>query len=64
MIEDARKRVDAHILDLRLTADLNLFEFPFTATMHINNLLQYNYVDLVGSIAPIRQVVLTLETEL
>ncbi|MCB0281817.1 MAG: TonB-dependent receptor [Calditrichaeota bacterium] len=64
VIEDARKRVDAHILDLRLTADLNLFELPFTATMHINNLLQYNYVDLVGSIAPIRQVVLTLETEL
>lgn len=64
VIEDARKRVDAHVLDLRLAADFKLAGLPFTGTLQMNNLLQYNYVDLVGSIGPITQFVLTLETEL
>lgn len=64
VIEDARERIDAHVVDFRISADFHLAGTPVSTSLQINNLLQYNYVDLVGSIAPIRQFVLTLETEL
>ena len=37
---------------------------PITATLNINNLPQYNYVELIGNLAPPRSIVLTLEAKL
>ncbi|HCK98914.1 MAG TPA: hypothetical protein DHW42_02240 [Candidatus Marinimicrobia bacterium] len=60
VIRDADKRIDAHIVDLRI-----LFSMPGSGgcqiSCQVNNLLQYHYVDLVGSIAPIRNILFTLE---
>ncbi len=62
IIADAKERVDAHVVDLRLSATFKFSGVPLKTTIQANNIFQYNYIDLVGSIAPIRQFVLTLET--
>lgn len=58
VIPDTEKRVAAHVVDLRLQTQIS----KTTLSLQVNNMLQYNYVDVVGMIAPIRQYVLTLET--
>ncbi|UCF65726.1 MAG: TonB-dependent receptor [bacterium] len=62
LIEDAEQRVDAHIVDLRLLWNVKINPVPFRVTFQINNILRYHYVDLVGSLAPLRGFTLTLET--
>jgi len=61
-IKDYDERVAAHIVDVRLSAKIQLSKLPLKTTFQINNLLQYHYVDLIGSVAPIRNFVFTIET--
>jgi iron complex outermembrane receptor protein len=63
LIPDAEERVDTHLVDLHVAADFKLAPASLTASLHINNLLNYYYVDMVGSLAPLRNIVLTLETD-
>ncbi len=63
-IEDADERVPAHILDLRLAYTIEMAQNTFEISFQFNNLLQYHYLDLVGSIAPTRHFVLTLSGRL
>ncbi|MCK4559419.1 MAG: TonB-dependent receptor [Calditrichia bacterium] len=60
LIDDADERVPAHIVDLRISYLLLISGKPVTASFQINNLLQYHYLDLVGSIARTRNFMLTL----
>ncbi len=62
IIPNATERVEAHVVDMRLSANFKLGSIPLTTSVQVNNILQYNYVSFVGSIAPIRQFVLSLET--
>jgi outer membrane receptor for ferrienterochelin and colicins len=62
LIPDAEKRVDAHIVDVRAAIPVQISRIPLLLTLQINNLLQYYYVDLIGSLAPLRNFTLTLET--
>ncbi len=62
IITDAEERVAAHIVDLRISRKIDMTFFPVEISFQINNLLQYNYVDVIGTIAPIRNYVITLET--
>ena len=64
IVVDGNKRVATYIADLRLGANFTEIGFPLSATFSINNILQYNYVELIGNIAPPRNMVLTLETRL
>jgi outer membrane cobalamin receptor len=64
LIEDADARVDAHIVDFRVSKKFNLRQMAATLSLVVNNLFQYYYVDLVGSLAPLRQIVLTLDFSL
>ncbi len=59
-IADAEARVPAHILDLRIIYSFSLSDYQLETSLQLNNLFQYHYVDLVGSIAPTRNFVLTL----
>jgi len=59
-IEDAEARVPAHIVDLRIIYSFTFIDYKFETSLQFNNLLQYHYVDLVGSIAPTRNFVLSL----
>jgi outer membrane receptor for ferrienterochelin and colicins len=62
LIKDADQRVDAHIIDARIASNFLLSGFPLRISFQINNLLRYYYVDLVGSLAPLRTFVITAET--
>lgn len=64
IIPDSDKQVDAHVVDLRFSAVAPVFGQPVRISFHVNNLLQYNYVEVVGALAPIRNYVLTFETGL
>jgi outer membrane receptor protein involved in Fe transport len=59
-IDDVDERVDAHIVDLRFVYSFKINGSPLETSVQINNLLQYHYLDLVGSIAKTRNFVLTL----
>jgi iron complex outermembrane receptor protein len=61
VINDADKRVSAHVVDLRLSADLIIATKPVRMSLQVNNLFQYHYTDLIASISPIRNYVLTID---
>ncbi|MCZ6776832.1 MAG: hypothetical protein O7D34_10290 [Ignavibacteria bacterium] len=58
------RRIGILIVFASLGANFTEIGFPLSATFSINNILQYNYVELIGNIAPPRNMVLTLETTL
>jgi iron complex outermembrane receptor protein len=59
-IEDVDDRVDAHIVDLRVVYSFRFEGSLMKTSLQVNNLLQYHYLDVVGSIAKTRHFVLTL----
>ena len=63
-ITNGEQRVPIYITDVRIAATLLEFGLPFRASLNINNLLNYNYVELVGNMAPPRHIVLTFEGSL
>ncbi|MDI6803282.1 MAG: TonB-dependent receptor [Bacteroidota bacterium] len=63
-IVDAEKRVPTYVIDTHISSIFKFGEVPLRSSFHINNLLQYNYVELIGNVAPIRNFVLRLETSL
>jgi outer membrane receptor for ferrienterochelin and colicins len=62
IIPDAEERVADHMVDVRISRLIDFDLMPLKISLQINNLLQYNYVDVIGSIAPIRNYVLSLES--
>ncbi|MBM2844755.1 MAG: Iron complex outer rane receptor protein [Bacteroidetes bacterium] len=64
IIKDGEYRVDIYVVDLRFGYDFAAVDLPLIATLNINNLFQYNYVELIGNIAPPRSIILTLQTSL
>jgi outer membrane receptor for ferrienterochelin and colicins len=63
-VADAGERVDIVVVDVRLGADFRGIGVPLSATLSVNNLFQYNYVELIANLAPPRSFVLTLEANL
>jgi outer membrane receptor for ferrienterochelin and colicins len=61
VVRDGRKRVDVYVVDLRAGYNLAGAGFPLRVMFNIKNLLNYNYVELIGNIAPIRNYSLSLE---
>jgi outer membrane receptor protein involved in Fe transport len=61
IIRDADKRISAHVVDLRLSAELTIAKKTVRTSLQINNLFQYHYTDLIAAISPIRNYVLTLD---
>jgi outer membrane receptor protein involved in Fe transport len=59
-IEDVDERVDAHIVDLRIIYSFKIDGMSLQTSIQANNLFQYHYLDLVGSIAKTRNIMLTL----
>jgi hypothetical protein len=61
IIPDGDERVDIFVLDAN--AGINLFKYniPARAFLRINNILNYNYFELIGNIAPIRNISLNIE---
>jgi iron complex outermembrane receptor protein len=64
IINDADVRGPAHIVDLRFIYTFSISDRPFEISLQLKNLLQYYYVDLVGSIAPTQNFVFTFSGKL
>jgi iron complex outermembrane receptor protein len=64
VIRDGDRRVPVNVVDLRVGSDLGFLGFPLTAQVNVNNVFQYNYVELIGNLAPPRSIVLTLDADL
>ena len=60
IIPDGDERVQILVTDVRIGAEFRLGRVPVTATFMVNNLLQYNYVELIGNLMPPRTFVLVL----
>lgn len=61
IIKDGDTVVPVNVVDLRFGADFSGMGFPLNAALNVNNLFGYNYVELIGNMAPPRNFVLTLE---
>ncbi len=61
LIKDGDRRVDVFVVDLRFGASFYGYNIPLNAYLNINNLLNYNYVEMIGNISPIRNISLNLE---
>ncbi len=62
IIKDGDVVVPINVVDLRFGADFTTMGIPLNATLNANNIFGYNYVELIGNMAPLRNFVLTLET--
>jgi outer membrane receptor for ferrienterochelin and colicins len=61
LIPNGDLRVAVYVLDLRASYNLLSLGIPLKAYFNINNALNYNYVELIGNIAQIRNYSLSLE---
>ena len=60
-ITNGDARVASYIVDAHLSYKLMDIGIPMSVDFSVNNLLGYNYVELIGNMAPPRQFVLSLE---
>ena len=63
IIPDGDQRQNIFVTDVRAGADLSFTGIPLTATLNVNNLFQYNYVELIGNLMPPRTYVMVLEAK-
>jgi outer membrane receptor protein involved in Fe transport len=61
VIPDGEERVEVYVLDINAGVNLFQYNIPARFFFNIKNLLNYNYVELIGNIAPIRYYSLNLE---
>jgi outer membrane receptor for ferrienterochelin and colicins len=61
VVPDAGEQVAAHIVDFRIVSPTIFVGIPARMIFQVRNVLQYNYLELVGSLAPPRQFILSLE---
>ena len=61
LLKDGRMRVPVYVLDLRANSSLDIFGIPGKISINANNILNYNYVELIGNLAPIRNYSVGLE---
>ena len=64
LVPDGQLRVDVFVLDLRAGYNLNFYDTPLKVFLNANNVLNYNYVELIGNLAPIRNFSLSMELKL
>ncbi len=60
-VPDGDKRVKIIVLDARLGVNLFSYKIPMRVFLNANNILNYNYVEMIGNVAPIRNFSLNLE---
>ena len=61
IIPDGDQRVQILVTDVRAGVDFTSMGVPLSATINVNNIFQYNYVELIGNLMPPRTYVLVLE---
>jgi outer membrane receptor for ferrienterochelin and colicins len=61
IIPHGDKRVEVYVLDLNTGYNFLQSGLPLRIYVNVKNLLNYNYVELIGKIAPIRNISLSFE---
>jgi len=61
IVNDGDLRVTAYVLDLRTSYNLNSIGIPASIFLNANNVLNYNYVELIGNLKPIRNYSLSIQ---
>jgi iron complex outermembrane receptor protein len=61
LVPDGDKRVAIYVLDARIGFNLFTLNIPGRIFLNAANLLNYNYVELIGNIAPIRNFSISTE---
>lgn len=61
LVKDGDTRVDIYVLDLRGGVNLFSYNIPARIFLNFNNILNYNYVEMIGNVSPIRNFSLSLE---
>lgn len=61
LVKDGDKRVPVYVLDFRTGYNLLSLGLPGKILLNINNLLNYNYIEIIGNLSPIRNASVGLE---
>jgi len=64
IVSDAGRRVAAYVTDIRAGWDFSSMGIPVSVIMLVNNVFQYNYAEIVGNVAPIRNFTLAADWRL
>ncbi len=62
IVTDGNQRVPAYVTDIRAGVDLASIGFPLDASIIVNNLFNYYYVEMIGNMAPLRNYSLVVST--
>jgi iron complex outermembrane receptor protein len=60
-VKDGDKRVEVFVADFRTGFSFFNYGFPANVNLNINNIFNYNYIEVIGNISPIRNISLNLE---
>ncbi|MEK6650355.1 MAG: TonB-dependent receptor, partial [Bacteroidota bacterium] len=60
-IIDGSERVPIHVVDLRCSVTLDAWGLPVRPGLVVKNALNYQYVELVGNLAPPRTIIFSLD---
>jgi outer membrane receptor for ferrienterochelin and colicins len=63
IVPDGDQLVDAKVVDVRAGMEFSIGSVPMKLTAAVNNLLQYNYVELIANLMPPRTYSLVLEMQ-
>lgn len=61
LVPDGDERVDIKVLDLRAGYKFFIDKLPLRIYLNANNILNYNYVEMIGNLAPIRNYSLSID---
>ena len=61
VVKDGELRVPVFATDFRVAYSFDLFSLPFYVYLNLKNLTNYNYIELIGNIRPIRNYSLGLK---
>ncbi len=61
MVKDGELRSEVFVLDFTAGTVLYKAGIPLSVYLNVNNALNYNYVEMIGNVAPIRNISLNLE---
>ncbi len=61
LVPDGDNRVSVYVLDLRAGYSFASLGLPLRINLNANNIFNYNYVELIGNLAPIRNYSFSLE---
>jgi len=62
LVPDGENRVAVYVLDLRAGYNFSDLGLPLRMNFNANNIFNYNYVELIGNLAPIRDYSFSLES--